>query len=551
MASGTLRNASVFEGLLATAFPFYIMLDRDLCITRIGPSLAKTGLHIEIGAKLDRQFAIKTPSIDFGYQSIIAHSDTVFFLQDLARKLTLKGQMVAVDTPAGSFLLFLCSPVLKRIEEISDLSLTLADFPRHDSTVDFLILLQTQDNILSDTRKMARQLREEIQVRRRTQEKLQETNELLEDKVKERTRELSRINDKLGLWVKRLERRNHEMSVLNAMGEMLQNCRAVKETFPIVHESIEKLFPGSSGRLACFEKDLGAFLVGRDWGGKHPCPGPVFKEGECAALRSGRTHWFDGNMNGSGCRRLGKKKGAGYICRPLKVNNEVLGLLHLRYAITSIQSEPDGQYQKQADTQRKLISTMSEHISLALSNLRLQEFLTEQSIRDPLTGLYNRRNMETSLDRETERIKRHGGTIGIVLFDIDHFKRFNDSHGHQAGDLVLVEFASLIQNHIRGEDIACRYGGEEFMLIMPKASLENSRTRAEQIRAAVANDLRLAFNGVALESVTVSGGVSVLEPEDPDWEKAVNRADNALYKAKHNGRNRVVALAADTDSDSG
>lgn len=174
---------------------------------------------------------------------------------------------------------------------------------------------------------------------------------------------------------------------------------------------------------------------------------------------------------------------------------------------------------------------------------RLGEFENErntrvQSVRDPLTGLYNRRYMEESLDRELRRAKRKNVVLGLMMLDVDHFKHFNDTFGHEAGDSVLRSLGTLLRTQFRGEDIVCRYGGEEFVVILPEASLELTQQRAEQLREAVKKDL-VQFRGQSLGAVSLSIGVSSFPPNGITGEALVGAADAALYRAKEEGRDRV------------
>lgn len=164
------------------------------------------------------------------------------------------------------------------------------------------------------------------------------------------------------------------------------------------------------------------------------------------------------------------------------------------------------------------------------------------SMRDPLTGLYNRRYLDETMEREVMRAHRSGESMGVIVLDIDHFKHLNDTFGHDAGDLVLGRMGDLLRNATRGSDIACRFGGEEFAIILPGASLAVARNRAEAIRAAF-EAMSIHFDGHLLGPVTVSAGVSALAAEDHDWAHVVQQADRALYTAKQAGRNRVLAAA--------
>jgi diguanylate cyclase (GGDEF)-like protein len=162
------------------------------------------------------------------------------------------------------------------------------------------------------------------------------------------------------------------------------------------------------------------------------------------------------------------------------------------------------------------------------------------SMRDPLTGLYNRRYLDETISRELPRARRNGHTVGLVIVDLDHFKKLNDTHGHNAGDHVLAQVGELLRNMSRGSDIACRLGGEEFAIVMPGAGIDVARKRAEQLRAALAA-LSMEFEGKPLGPVTLSAGVAALQPHQHDWAQALRSADAALYAAKQAGRNRVQA----------
>jgi diguanylate cyclase (GGDEF)-like protein len=166
------------------------------------------------------------------------------------------------------------------------------------------------------------------------------------------------------------------------------------------------------------------------------------------------------------------------------------------------------------------------------------------SMRDPLTGLWNRRYLEETMSRELPRARRTHTAIGAVILDLDHFKHLNDTFGHDAGDFVLARVGDLLRHATRGSDIACRFGGEEFGLILPGASLEASRNKAESIRSAFAA-MNLDFEGAPLGILTLSAGVSALPVGRQDWAQVMRQADRALYTAKQAGRNRVIAATDD------
>jgi diguanylate cyclase (GGDEF)-like protein/PAS domain S-box-containing protein len=181
--------------------------------------------------------------------------------------------------------------------------------------------------------------------------------------------------------------------------------------------------------------------------------------------------------------------------------------------------------------------------ALVLNNAQLREALHEQSIRDSLTGLFNRRYMEETLKREVSRVDRRNHPLGIVMLDVDRFKQFNDTHGHGAGDALLCQLGQLLQKHIRAEDIACRYGGEEFILIMPHTSLIVARQRAEELRKEIRH-LRIPEAGPSHAEITASIGVAMYPEHSRAIEKVLQAADAALYRAKREGRDRVVTAEA-------
>jgi diguanylate cyclase (GGDEF)-like protein/PAS domain S-box-containing protein len=170
--------------------------------------------------------------------------------------------------------------------------------------------------------------------------------------------------------------------------------------------------------------------------------------------------------------------------------------------------------------------------------LRNQAFLREQSVRDHLTGLFNRRYMEETLERELLRAIRKHLSLGIIMLDVDEFKQFNDAYGHAAGDLILRQLGSLLLKQVRGEDIPCRYGGDEFLIVLPDASLIATSKRAEHI-CKIAVRSHFQFDGQALTAVTLSLGVAVFPEHGVTREAILKAADTALYRAKHNGRGRV------------
>ena len=255
----------------------------------------------------------------------------------------------------------------------------------------------------------------------------------------------------------------------------------------------------------------------------------VFTPDECWGLRRGRVHWVEDAGIGLLCKHLHHEIPQGYLCVPMMAQSEALGILYLT-------QPPDARL---TEAKQRLALAMAEHIAMALSNLKLHETLRSQSIRDPLTGLFNRRFMEESLDLELRRAARNQRPLGVIMLDLDRFKHFNDTYGHEAGDTLLRELGALLQTNIRGEDIACRYGGEEFTLILPEGSSEVIQQRAEALREAIGS-LEVMHRGKPLGLISASLGVAIFPEHGRTGEALLQAADAALYQSKDAGGNLVT-----------
>jgi diguanylate cyclase (GGDEF)-like protein len=205
--------------------------------------------------------------------------------------------------------------------------------------------------------------------------------------------------------------------------------------------------------------------------------------------------------------------------------------------VMSLQNE-DNSDLHMSPAQQQLGRTVADTTALALANLDLREILRQQAIHDPLTGLFNRRYLEETLEREVQRANRNHQPVGIIMIDIDFFKTINDTYGHEAGDAALRELGGFLLTHVRREDIACRFGGEEFILILPGATLLTTRTRAEFLQDGLKR-LHIQHNGQQLEGLTLSLGVAMYPDHGTTGMAVVHSADMALYRAKQAGRNRI------------
>ena len=388
-----------------------------------------------------------------------------------------------------------------------------------DSTLLVLILLPVLYLFLF--RPMVRRIAE----REQASAALQQAHDELERRVKDRTAEL--------------EQRNREAVLLSEMGGLFQACATSEEAYRIVVHFAPHLFPGPAGALFVRSPSRTDLEARATWGDWPTSPqAQVFAATDCWALRRGRMHVAANSGTDIACGHE-ISPAAGHVCVPMTAQGEALGVLYLQLA-----SAADGNSLPLAPESERLAVATAEHVALALANLQLRETLRSQSIRDPLTGLFNRRYMEETLERELRRAGRAKNSLGVVMLDIDHFKRFNDTFGHDAGDAVLRELGALLQSHIRGGDIACRYGGEEFTLILPEAPLEVVSQRAEMLRVEI-KQLAVHHRGQSLGSLSMSMGVAVFPEHGLTVDALLRGADQALYGAKQAGRDRVTVAEAD------
>jgi diguanylate cyclase (GGDEF)-like protein len=333
------------------------------------------------------------------------------------------------------------------------------------------------------------------------------------------------MTDSLG----QLEQHRQELTYLSQMSSLLQTSRSAAEACGIAERFARGLFPGSTGAFYLMDPSRTLVEASGQWG-EIPAAQLVMNADECWALRRGKPHPETGVQATLPCRP-GDCELPHHVCVPLLASGETLGMMQLRGAVDIEDRHV-----------RVLLETMAERVALSLANIRLREHLVAQSIRDPLTGLFNRRYLEETLLMEQRRAQRAKSAFGVVMFDLDRFKALNDQYGHEAGDAALQAFSKVLQAQSRAGDIACRYGGEEFTLVLPGASLEVSLARAERIRASLAAN---ATNeaGAAL-ALTVSAGVAAYPEHGDNGPALLRAADEALYRAKHNGRNRVESATA-------
>jgi diguanylate cyclase (GGDEF)-like protein len=347
----------------------------------------------------------------------------------------------------------------------------------------------------------------------------------------EMTTKLIEANKTLENTLLELNQRQLEMQVLRNLSSRLQICVSIDEAYEIIKEEMSKLLSHSSGQLYVMHNSRNFLEAMTKWGNYAHSSRDILKPEDCLALRSGMV-----NRPGAPVCKHYQANSTQLTCSciPLYAQSEVIGLLALEWEFDA------KQINKHQSDEFTLSGMIAEQIALGLSNIKLRETLKNQSVRDPLTGLYNRRYVEECLERELQRCKRNTKSLAVIMLDIDHFKRFNDIYGHGAGDLVITEVAMILSNNVRkGSDISSRYGGEEFLIVLPEILLNEAYERAETIRKEISS-LELKYNNVSLPTITISLGLAIYPEHAEKIDKLIEFADNALYKAKNNGRNQVV-----------
>jgi diguanylate cyclase (GGDEF)-like protein len=366
---------------------------------------------------------------------------------------------------------------------------------------------------------------------------------------------VKRMNRELRRQVHELESRNREATLVSHLGSLLEVSHTAEEAYDVIARGARSLFPGLSGALLVLSENRQVVERVATWG-RAATAHVVFRPEDCWAIRQGRLHIVDGADSGPRCAHVSPDESS-FVCIPMTAQGSMLGVLHLaeagaphggrRRAADAVRAgEPDPDPRggrtgegRLSDDARTLALWVAELLGLSLANFRLRETLRSQSTRDPLTGLFNRRYMEDSLERELHRAAREEGTLGTIMLDLDHFKALNDQAGHVAGDRVLRSLADLLRSHVRAGDVVCRYGGEEFTVLMPDAGLDETLARAEILRAAVEDASR-----TEPLPVTISAGVAVYPVHASTGSELIDAADAALYAAKARGRNRVMTAAA-------
>jgi diguanylate cyclase (GGDEF)-like protein/PAS domain S-box-containing protein len=374
---------------------------------------------------------------------------------------------------------------------------------------------------------------------RKRMAQINEVNKHLQEEILERERMEDAIqdtNEKLKSLVLEYGQHNQEITVLNEMSDMLQACLDCEEAHGAIAKFLPRLFADESGAMYMLQRNQLTAVA--SWG-EALASEPVFSPDACWALRLSEVHLVDDEGPGLPCKHRSQELPASTLCVPMTAQGATLGLLFLQVdrqpTTVDTWEQPTASV---SESKQRLAVTAAKQISLSIANLQLRDHLRRQAVRDPLTGMYNRRYLDDTLERELLRAKRKNTTISIIMVDIDWFKSINDSFGHEAGDTVLTVVAKSLKDGVRGEDVVCRYGGEEFILVLPEAPTSSALERAEHLRERIAQ-LEIEHEGTALRKITASFGVASFPDHGQTIEGVIKAADAAMYRAKTGGRNRV------------
>jgi diguanylate cyclase (GGDEF)-like protein len=348
---------------------------------------------------------------------------------------------------------------------------------------------------------------------------------------------LQMLGEELAASRAELEGRTAELESLNKglvrladLGNLLASCDTSGEAYVVLGRAARDMYSQLSGAVYLYGASRNVVELVSSWG-ELPVA-KTFPPADCWALRRGRAHHVSVAGAELACRHTREGERSSAMCVPMLAEGEALGVLHL------VAAPEDGDRVFSPLAQRLAVAA-AEACALALASIRLREKLADQSLRDSLTGLYNRRYAEETLERELARAKREAAALSVVMLDLDHFKRFNDEFGHDAGDTALREAATVLSESVRTSDVVSRVGGEEFLLILPGASLEATLQKSDTMRQKL-KGLELFHRGHRLPPLTFSAGVAAYPANGETPEALLRAADTALYEAKHAGRDRII-----------
>jgi diguanylate cyclase (GGDEF)-like protein len=358
----------------------------------------------------------------------------------------------------------------------------------------------------------------------------------LERRVDARTADLATANQKLERSVQVSEKQLEFTAVVGETVSLLQACQSSEEAYGVISMQFQRLFPNIPGALYVFKPSRHLLERTIGWNQTTEFTAPSFHPDDCWALRMGKLHEAATSSEAIRCSHFLEVTG-NTVCLPVTAAGEVLGLLSFWLDPKTLENG--------AATPKELafLSVMGQGLSTALSSIRLREGLRNDATHDLLTGLFNRRFMDEAIDLELSGGERNRTPLAVVMFDVDYFKQFNDRFGHDAGDAVLAALGGFISRRARRSDIACRYGGEEILIVLPGADTTAAMKWADTMREEIER-MVLTLRNQQLGPVTVSGGVASYPADASNKADLLKAADDALYRSKAHGRNRVTSASS-------
>lgn len=347
--------------------------------------------------------------------------------------------------------------------------------------------------------------------------------------------DLSKSNEALSQSYFQLEQHEHGITIINKLSNLLQSCGSMNEAYAIVADAAAELFMGCSGGIAVMNPKTNKLELLKQWGDTRALKSTIGQE-ECLSMQHGVVHHVNDPLNESLCSHFSPGVNAS-ICLPIYDQQGMIAELILYSDKKNICTS----------YQLKLAMGFNEVMQLSLNNISLRETLYEQSTHDALTGLYNRRQMSNILHNEISHAMNEERPLCVAMIDLDHFKRFNDIYGHDAGDHILQEVSKLLKDNLNQNEHPCRFGGEEFLLVLPNVTLDQAYKKLEALRNKVKNS-HFEFNNKTLPSLTISAGISEVPTHGKRVREIVKAADEALYYAKKTGRDRVIIYTSDINA---
>lgn len=329
----------------------------------------------------------------------------------------------------------------------------------------------------------------------------------------------------------------HERKLFAQTSEWLYSAKSLEELLMVTRRAMHTLMPEANGALYVYGSSRDWLDLAASWGDDENPPRQITPD-SCWALRRGRAYSYGTRPIEFPCEHA-HDPNVPYFCVPIIAHGETIGLLHINFPAYDRTLIPRAVLETFLQQRWDLALLCGEQISLAIANVRLRQELHDQSMRDPLTNLFNRRWFLDAAARELGRARSEGHPVSFISLDVDHFKRFNDDHGHDVGDLVLRRVGQVLAARFGHGSYACRIGGEEFVILCPGSTTDEAAAAAESVRAEIA-ELELVHAGTTLPRITVSAGVASFPTDGAEALAVLKSADMALYRAKDEGRNRVT-----------